>query len=91
MKRQLSDLIDAPLTTSSIGGDSRSARDSFISNKENEEVFETKLKRLANDKKSKKQQSQKLEKEVQNLKKENEILKQRCDRLQTEVKNKVIN
>uniref|UniRef100_A0A1X7UDT0 EF-hand domain-containing protein n=1 Tax=Amphimedon queenslandica TaxID=400682 RepID=A0A1X7UDT0_AMPQE len=88
MKRQLSDLIDAPLTTS-IGAESRTGRDSFTSNKENEEVFEAKLKRLATEKKSKKQRSQKLEKELRNLRKENEILKERCDQLQTEVKNKV--
>lgn len=91
MKRQLSDLIDAPLTTSSIGAESRTGRESFINNKENEEVFEAKLKRLATEKKSKKQRSQKLEKELRNLKKENEILKERCDQLQTEVKNRVMN
>lgn len=88
MKQQLSDLIDTPLT-SSLGSERSRLRDSFVSNKENEEVFETKLQRLENEKRSKKQRSQKLEKELRNLRKENEVLKERCDLLQAEVQKQV--
>lgn len=88
MKQQLSDLIDTPLT-SSLGSERSRLRDSFVSNKENEEVFETKLQRLENEKRSKKQRSQKLEKELRNLRKENEVLKERCDHLQAEVQKQV--
>lgn len=88
MKEGLSELIDTPLT-SRVGGDRSRMGDSFTSNKENEEIFEAKIRKLETAKKRDRQRAQKLSDEVSSLKKENEILRERCYQLKDEVHNQV--
>lgn len=81
MRKELSDLIDTPLT--SVGSGDKNKTESFVNTKEDvDDVFEAKLRKLETTKRRDRQKAQKLAEEVENLKKENEELKELCRQLQ---------
>ena len=81
MRKELSDLIDTPLT--SVGSGDKNKTESFVNTKEDvDDVFEAKLRKLETTKRRDRQRAQKLAEEVENLKKENEELKELCRQLQ---------
>lgn len=81
MRKELSDLIDTPLT--SVGPGEKNKTESFVNTKEDvDDVFEAKLRKLETTKRRDRQRAQKLAEEVERLKKENEELKELCRQLQ---------